>query len=314
MKHLLALLLAALCLFPAQAAEYPTRPITVIVPYPPGGGTDIVGRYIFAKMRERLGWHIIIDNKSGATGVVGTRAASNANPDGYTLLLGHIAPNAINPGDFTSPATPADWKLVSVGRIVTAPAVLLARKDTGIKTLADFHAWVHNNSVVYGSDGVGSLAHLQMFSLLDFSRVRDPVHIPYKGGAPALHGLITGDVPILISPVPVAIGFLNSGHFNVIAQTGDTRLSILPVVPTLGEQGTPFTSHLWWGMFAPVGTPRQIIVAWSKALKDVLADPEVIAWLGEHGYTAAWQRPVDFELFVQAEQLRWKSVVDRVNK
>lgn len=313
MKRLLLALLLSLAPLIATA-QYPTRTITVIVPYPPGGGTDIVGRYIFTKMKERLGWHIIIDNKSGATGVVGTRAASSAPNDGYTLLLGHIAPNAINPGDFMAPVQPVDWALVPVGRIATAPAVLLARKETGIKTLADFHAWVRNNPVVYGSDGIGSLAHLQMFSLLDFSRVLDPVHIPYKGGAPALHGLMTGDVPILISPVPVAIGFLNSGYFNVIAQTGDVRLSVLPVVPTLGEQGSPFTSHLWWGMYAPVGTPKDIIERWSYALREVLKQPEVIAWLAERGYTPAWQSPSDFGKFADEETRRWKQIVNKIPK
>lgn len=266
---------------------YPTRPIRVVIPYPPGGGSDIVGRYILQKLIDETGWVITIENISGATGMIGTRKVSMSPNDGYTLLFGHIAPNAINPGDFLNPPVPADWNLVPIARVATAPLVLLSRKNTNIRTIDDFNKWIQNRDVVYGSDGIGSLAHLQMFSVLN-GKAKTLTHIPYKGGAPALQGFISGDVPIIYSPLPVMLGFSGSGLFNIVKQENN--------------------SSLWWGLFGPAKIPPAIIKIWDKKLKDILEDPETIIWLSKYGYNMGYMNPVVFNKFVTEETRRWHNL------
>lgn len=298
----------------AFAGQYPEKPVKIVIGYSPGGGTDIVGRYIFSKIAEQSGKIIIIENIPGATGVIGTRKVASAEPDGYTLLVGHISPNSINPGDFLSPPAPPDWDLSPISRIAISPSLLLVNPATNIKSLDDFKRWIDKNpNIIYGSDGVGSLAHLQMVSLLG-DKEKSSIHVPYKGGAPALQAMLSGDIPIMFSPLPVAYEYISLGKFAVIAQTGEKRSLLLSNIPTLVEQKMQNSANvLWWGLFSPVGVSDDIKEYWEKSLFEVLSRPEVIKWLTQHGYTPAFLSRLVFEEYVKEENKKWSSVIKTIS-
>jgi tripartite-type tricarboxylate transporter receptor subunit TctC len=304
---LAALALATAPLF-AQAPAYPDRPVRVVIPYAAGGGTDILMRYLMNRIEQSEGLRVLIDNRPGATGAIGAREVAKARPDGYTLLAGHIAPNAINPGDFTDPKFPPDWPLVEVALAAEAPSLLLVQNDLNVASVGELKKWLRSQkNPAYGSDGLGSLAHLQMEFLMGGFAM---THIPYKGGGPAMTGFMTREVPVLFSPAPVAIPFTAGGKFRVIAQTGSTRLTSLPNVPTMVEAGEKdFSAPLWWGLFAPVGTPDDIRSRWNAAVNKALADPAVIKWMADQGYTPRPMGINEFRDYVAAEIRRWNKVV-----
>lgn len=292
-----------------RAAEPPTR---VVIAYPPGGGTDIVGRIVLAQVEKNTGWRVVIENVPGATGVIGTRQAAAAAPDGRTLLLGHTAPNAINPGDFTDPRQPVDWRLDPVALVARAPSLLLVRPEVGAPGYGQLVAWLRKAPRTYGSDGVGSQAHLLMAGLLhQLGAERGAVHVPYKGGAPALQGLMGGDVPVAFSPAPVALPHVTSGRFVVVAQTGDSRLPSLHDVPTLQEMGGPVLPALWWGLFAPVGTPEQVVQAWAREVARALHAPAVVDALARQGLSAAYMPPGAFGAMLDRERRMYSAIGEK---
>jgi tripartite-type tricarboxylate transporter receptor subunit TctC len=260
-------------------------------------------RRVVEQVHKQTRWNIIIENVGGATGMIGARQVSGSAPDGYVLLAGHVAPNGINPGDFLEPKQPADWKLAPVAMVAVAPSLLLVRPELNIKSVRELKAWLKlNPDSPFGSDGVGSLAHLQA----ELFR-HGGLHVPYKGGGPALMGLLSGDVPMLFSPAPVALAHVDSGRFVVLAHTGIARMERLPSVPTMIESGEPgFDAPLWWGLFAPVGTPPGIIRVWHQAIADAMSDQEMKAWMLKSGYSDRPMSVTQFTQFVADEQIRWK--------
>jgi len=308
----MGLALTAATLPAAAQTSYPDRPIRIVIPYAAGGGTDILMRYLMQRVEVNEQFRIIIDNRPGATGAIGAREVARARPDGYTLLAGHIAPNAINPGDFTDPRFAPDWPLTEVAMAAEAPSLLLVQGDLGISNVGGLKKWLREQkNPTYGSDGLGSLAHLQMEFLMGGFAM---THVPYKGGGPAIQGFITSEVPILFSPAPVAMGFLSSAKVRAIAQTGATRLTTLPNIPTMVEAGEKdFSAPLWWGLFAPVGTPDDLKQRWNTATNRALAEPTVIKWLGEQGYTPRPMSVNDFRAYVEREVKRWAKVVANIN-
>jgi tripartite-type tricarboxylate transporter receptor subunit TctC len=306
------LVLAFLCNFSVFANEYPNKPITIVIGYPPGGGTDLVGRYIFGKLSHKTHWTIVIENKPGATGVIASRDISKSKPDGYRLLLGHIAPNAINPGDFTDPKIPIDWNLIPIVRIATAPLVLLSYSGSKILDIGYFDILRSTESIIYGSDGVGSLSHLQMHSLLNDA---NSVHIPYKGGAPAMMGLLSKDVPVLFSPLPVALPYIKSNKVVVLLHTGINNIDLLPEIKSIHRvYRNQLSGELWWGLFAPVGIPTDILALWERNIQEIMQEPETQNWLSEQGYTYGYMSTEEFSKFVSIEIKKWKEVSDSIRK
>ena len=281
-------------------AEYPNRPIQLVVAYPVGGGTDILARYFEA----RLGWPIVVDNKPGATGMIGTDYAAKAQADGYTMLLGHITPNAIDPGRYTDSDVKTNWNLDAVVLIAMAPSVLIVSQKVTVSNVTELKKWLLKNDATYASDGVGSLAHLQMNWFLNGHIV---VHSPYKGGAPALVSLLTEETQFLFSPLPVSLSMIQSGKVKPIAQTSATRSIALPNVPTMIESGEiGFNAPLWWGIFAPKGTPPAILDVWNKKVNDLLKEPETKQWLKEHGYDVKIMSRIQFDIYVEQEKKKWQ--------
>jgi tripartite-type tricarboxylate transporter receptor subunit TctC len=257
------------------------------------------------KWREQRGWNVIIDNRPGATGLIGTEAASRAAPDGYTLLMGHIAPNAINPGDFIEPPVPMQWKLDAVAMVAVAPSLLLVQPALGVRSVKELRALLKGLRPLYASDGIGSLAHLQMEWFL-----RQPKeHVPYKGGGPALQGFLAGDAPIMFSPAPVALPWVKQGRAFAIAQTASVRIAALPDVPTMMEAGERgFDAPLWWAIFAPAGTPPAVIGTWNAATNAILERAEVRQWFAEQGYATKAMSVQEFSEYVESEKRKWREV------
>lgn len=291
----------------AGAQTYPDRPVRMIIPYATGGGTDILMRYLMMKVEANEGWRVLIENRAGATGVIGAREVAKAKPDGFTMLAGHIAPNAINPGDFVQPKFAPDWPLAEVALAAEAPSLLLVQNELPVTNVGGLKKWLRSEKApVYGSDGAGSLAHLQMELLMNMPGM---THIAYKGGGPAIQGFMSKEVPVLFSPAPVAIPHIAGGKFRVIAQTGSSRLATLPNIPTMVESGEKeFSAPLWWGVFAPVGASEDIAKRWNTAVNKALADAAVIKWLGEQGYSARPMGIKEFNTYVTREVDRWTKV------
>lgn len=291
----------------ATAADYPEKPVRVVIPYATGGGTDILMRYLMLKVETNEGWRVLIDNRGGATGVLGAREVSRSKPDGYTLLAGHIAPNAINPGDFTEPRFAPDWSLVEIALAAEAPSLLLVQNDIPVNTVSGLKQWLkEQKNPTYGSDGLGSLAHLQMEFLMNATSM---THIAYKGGGPAIQGFMSREVPVIFSPAPVAMQHISNGKLRVLAQTGSKRLQTLPNIPTMVEAGErEFSAPLWWGMFAPAGISDDVKKKWNSAINRSLADPAVNKWLGDQGYSARPMGVAEFKDYVDREIKRWGRV------
>jgi tripartite-type tricarboxylate transporter receptor subunit TctC len=253
---------------------------------------------------------VIVDNRAGATGMIGTDIASRSAPDGYTLLMGHIAPNAINPGDFIEPRVQPEWKLAPVALVAVAPSLLLVRPTLGVRSVKELRALLKGKRPLYASDGIGSLAHLQMEWFLAGQHKEQ---VPYKGGGPALQGFLAGDAPVMFSPAPVALPWVKQGKAIALAQTTNKRIASLPEVPTMVEAGEPgFEAPLWWALFAPAGTPRAVVELWNKETNAVLAEPAVRAWFENQGYAAQPMGVDEFAAFVREEKRKWAAITRRV--
>jgi len=301
------LMMAVIVSSGAFAQGYPDRPVRMVIPYATGGGTDILMRYLMQKVEANENWRVLIDNRAGATGVIGAREVSRSKPDGYTLLAGHIAPNAINPGDFVQPKFSPDWPLAEVALAAEAPSLLLVQSELPVTNVAGLKKWLRaEKNPTYGSDAAGSLAHLQMELLMAMPGM---THIAYKGGGPAIQGFMSREVPVIFSPAPVAMPHVAGGKFRIIAQTGSARLATLPSIPTMVESGDKeFSAPLWWGVFAPLGTPDDIARRWNAAVNKALADAAVNKWLGDQGYSARPMGIKEFSAYVAREVERWNRV------
>lgn len=308
MRFILFLCLV-LVTFSAQG-NYPNRPITLVVPYPAGGGTDILARYISAKLSNKNKWNIVIENKSGASGIIGTDYVARSANDGYTLLVGHITPNAIDPGIFLTPNIQTNRNLDTVVLLATSPSVLIVRNNLPIDSVSDLNKYIENNNAIYATDGLGSLSHLQM---IWFLKSKSATHVPYKGGLPALLSLFSDGTELLFSPAPVSIPYIQSGKVRAIAQTGNTRLSTLPNIPTMIESGlVGFNAPLWWGIFAPKNTDNKIITLWNNSVNEILREQDTVSWMKEQGYSVMILDTKQFNNFVETEKIKWNKIISQI--
>ena len=299
----------------ASQAAWPERPITLIVPAAPGGTADISARLISEKLGAALGTTVVVENRAGAAGIIGSQALTRAAPDGYTLDFGNIGPNAINYSLYkTLPYKPTDFAPVSM--VVAVPNILEVNSKSPYKTVQELVEAIRNDPkgiYSFGSSGTGQSPHLSSEMLTQRTGIT-MTHVPFKGMGPAVAALLAGQVTFVIDNLPSSIAFIRSGQFRALAITGAQRSPQLPDVPTMAEAGIKdMVVTAWFGLFAPAGTPPDIIDKIQQATKKVLETPEIRNRFIEMGGTPGGNTPAEFAAFVDRERESWKKIVDAAN-
>ena len=309
---LAALLLAAL---PAAAQNYPNRPITMIVPFPAGGGVDAVGRIVAEKLSAALGQPVIIDNRGGAAGVIGTRLAARSAPDGYTLVMATSGSIAINPTLYAKPGYETLKDLAPIGLISSTPIVLMAHPSYAGKTLSDVIADAKKNpgKLDIGTPPPGTSSYLSAELFKSLAGI-DFTIVTYKGTGPLTTDVLGGQVPLALNVLAPAIGQLASGSLRAIATLGPKRSSLLPDVPTGVEAGLPgFEAGLNYGLLAPAGTPPAIIEQLNKALRAGIDTPEVKARIANDGGDPMSSSPEEYVADIKREDKKWGDLIRKLN-
>ena len=318
MHHLTALIAATLAfssINPALAAssEYPARPVRMIVPYPPGGGSDITGRAIGAKLGEYLGQTFVIDNRPGATGLIGTLLASRAPADGYTILLAD-APHTINSLVYSKQQYDAIKDFTPLNLVATSPQALLAHPKFSANTFKELLAMprAQTEKLAMGSSGLASGPHL----VYEWLRLKTGLvlnHVPYKGGGPSLADAAAGQIPLVMNAVPAALPHVKAGRLKVLAITSPQRHPLLPGSPTFVESGVKdFVSFQWYGMLGPAGLPKNVTAVLHKSINKALEAIDVKERFNAMTFDINAGSPEDFSKLLVSEDLRWKDVLRQV--
>jgi tripartite-type tricarboxylate transporter receptor subunit TctC len=306
-------LAAVLCgaVLPAAAQDYPTRPITLVVPFAPGGSTTIVARLVGDRLAEALGQQIVIDNRPGAGGTVGTRQVAKSAPDGYTIVLGYTGTLAIGPSLFPNVGYDVRKDFAPIGRIATAPNSLVVHPSFNVHSVAELVAYAKANpgKVNYGSAGVGTVSHVAGEYFANTAGIKI-THIPYKGTGPALTDLLGGHIPMAFAPIPAVHESAKSGLLRMLAVTSATRSALMPEVPTIAETALPgFEAVLRYGLAAPAGTPRPIIDRLNKEMRKVIMSDDLRNRLAIEGAEPLPSSPEEYGVDIDREETQWSKVV-----
>jgi len=310
----LAAAAATLSLAGAAAAQttYPDRPIRLIVPFPPGGTSDVVGRIFAEALAKQIGQPVVVENRGGAGGTVGSRAVASAAPDGYTLLLGTSSTNGTNPAVYKNLPYDAVKDFTPVTQIIRVPGVIVVNKNFPAKDYASFTALIKGapGKYSYASSGNGGATHMAMEYYKSLSGL-DMMHVPYRGTGPALNDVIAGQVPILWDTAASSMAHIQSGNLRPIVVAAKSRLPQLPDVPTFAEVGLPdYDAEMWNGLLAPAGLPKDVLAKLNDASRKALADKDVQAkYAGVGAYVVA-DKPEAFAAMIQDDVAKWKKVAD----
>jgi tripartite-type tricarboxylate transporter receptor subunit TctC len=296
----------------ASAQSYPSRPITLVVPLPPGGTNDIMARIVGERMTKTLGQQIVIENRAaGGSGTVATRQVARATPDGHTSLASYPSTSAPGPSMYRNAGYDGRKDFAPIGLIAVSPSLVLANKDVPAKTIPKLLAYIRKmgEPFQYGSPGAGTFNHLAAEMFARAAKVK-LMAIPYKGSNPLTTDLIAGHVKIGFNPIPVSRGAIEAGQIRALAVTTAKRSGVLPDVPTLAEQGLPgFDISLRYGLAAPAGTPSDIVARLNKALNAALADEAVIKRIRHEGAEPSPITPQQYAADIDAEETRWSAIV-----
>ncbi len=301
------------CAAPALAQDYPSRPIRVVVPYSAGGGADNAARIITQTLSSALKTQVVIDNRPGASGIIGAQAVAQAKPDGYTVLY-DASTYAVNPALRKMPFDP-DTDLIPVSLALTVPNILVVNPKAPYQSFKEFLDYAAKNTgkVTYASYGPGSPAHLIGELLKNQARI-DMLHVPYKGGAPALADVMGGQVDAYFANAASGLSYVQSGRLKALAVTSRTRMKVLPDTPTIAESGfKDFEVLEWNGFFVPKGTPPAVIERLAKEIKAAVHDPATHARLQKLGLDPQGSTPAEFATFIRAETKRWTELA-KTNK
>jgi len=303
----------ALCAIqaPGFAQTFPSRPVTLVVPFPPGGGTDTGGRVIAEQLGRRWGQPVIVENKGGAAGQIGADFVAKSRPDGYTLLLGNIGTQAINPLLYPKLPYDADKAFAPVSLVAELPLAMMVNPSVPAKTAAEFIALAkaRPGQMSYSSSGAGGAPHLaaEMFKDQTGAFI---LHVPYRGGGPAIADLLAGHVQLSFMTVLEASGHIKAGKLRALAVTGDKRVPAFPEVPTLAESVAPgFNAISWIGLLAPAGTPPEVVEKIAADLRVVLADESVKARFVGLGGVPRATSPQEFARLIDDDKRRYAQVI-----
>ena len=302
------------CASAAGAVDYPTRTITLIVPYPPAGGVDAMARVVAAKLSEAFKQQVIVDNRGGAGGTLGTRAVAKAAPDGYTLLLGHTGTISINPNLYPALNMDPRKDFAPIGMIASMPVALLAHPSFPAKTIADFIALAKKEpgKLNLGTSAIGTGGYMCAELLKSVAGI-DVAIIPYKGTAPVMNDLIGNHIPIAFGVLPPALGNIAAGNLRAVGVTSAKRFSLLPDVPTFDESGMPgFEAVLHYGLLAPAGTPKEIIDKLSAELAKLVDTEDVKQRIHAEGGDPMTSTAAEYATDIDKEETKWGNLVHKL--
>ena len=304
-----AVLCAALLSTIAVAQSYPTKPIRIIVGYPAGGPTDMIARTVAQKLSPALGQQVIVDNRPGASGMIGAELAVKAPPDGYTLLTVPIT-YAVTPSVFPKMPYDAEKDLAPVALVAAAPFILVVHPTLPVKTVKDLIALAKSRpgQINYASASAGGMPHLagELFNIMAGVKL---THIPYKGAAPATIDLLAGQVSLMFNNMLSAMPHVKSGKLRAVAVTSAKRSSAVPELPTVAETIPGFEASGWYGAFAPAATPREIIAKLNGEINRLMRQPDVAQRLAGDGVEAVTMTPAEFGTYLHSEIVKWGKVV-----
>ena len=300
--------------FPALSqapAAYPNRPVKLVVPFPPGGPLDIVGRAIAQKLSEAWGQAVVVDNRPGAGGNIGADIVAKSPPDGYTILMGALSTHAVNPSLYAKMPYDAVADFAPITLVAVTPNVLVVNASLPVDSAKEFIAYAKANSgkLAFGSGSNGSAGHLAG-ELFKVDTGADITHVPYKGGAPATQALLAGDTQFMFDNLANAMPQVKAGKFKALAVTTAQRSKLAPELPTMAEAGLPgFDISTWFGLFAPAGTPKDVIAKWNGEVAKILTSPEMREKLIAQGAEPAPTTPGEFAAFVKNEITKYAKIV-----
>jgi tripartite-type tricarboxylate transporter receptor subunit TctC len=311
MLLVLSALLAALIATSLQAQSYPAKPVRVIVPYPPGGGNDTLGRLFAAKLGERMGQQFVVENRPGAGAMIGTEAAAKSPPDGYTILLSSIATHALSPNLYTRVPYDPVKDFAPITLLGIAPTVLVVPADLPARNLQEFiaAAKAKPGGLAYASGGNGTPPHINAEVFKAVAGV-ELLHVAYKGGGPALVDLMAGRVQAMLDTAASAMPHVRSGKLRALALSAPKRSPDLPDLPTFAEAGLPqYDTNAWYSMHAPAGTPSEIVRRLNSELVAILKDPDILARFRQLATEPVGNSPEELGAFVQAELAKYARII-----
>ena len=298
----------------AAHAAWPEKPITIIVPAAPGGTTDMSARLISEKLAKNLGTSVVVENRAGAAGIIGSQELLRAKPDGYTLIMGNIGPNAINYSMYKDlPYKPENFAPITL--VISVPNVLVVNAESPAKSVKDLIGMMKDKPQggTFGSSGVGQSPHLSGELFKQRAGI-EATHIAYKGAGPAVTALLGNQFDFMIDNLPSSLSFIQAGKLRALAVTSDKRVPELPDVPTMAEAGVPdMVVTAWFGLLAPKGTPQDVIDKIYAGAKAALETPEIQTRFKQMGGTAGGNTPAEFAEFITAERERWEKTVKTAN-
>lgn len=310
-RHLFVTLVTLLVATIAVAQPYPNKPIRLIVPFPPGGATDIIGRTLAQKLTLQLGQTVIVDNKPGAGGTLGSTEASKAAPDGYTLLLATTSTHSIAPSLYTNISYNAERDFTPISEVATATNVLIVTPNLPVKDVAELIALAKAkpDALNYASSGNGTIVHLQTELFKQLAGVQ-LTHVPYKGTALAIPDLISGQTHVLFDSIVSGLPHIKGGKVRALAVSSAKRTPLLPEVPTTAESGlADYVVNTYFGLFAPPGTPREIVLRLQRELLIAVQSPDVKERFASQGAEPVGGTPEALSALIRSESIKWKRVI-----
>lgn len=309
---ILASFAASLVATPTAAAEWPTKPITLLAPFAAGGTVDIVARIVGLRLGQELGQSVIVENRGGAGGTIAAGMLARATPDGHTLMLTHQG-LAFNVSLYDKLPYDTAKDIMPVANIGMTPNVLVVTNSLPVKTLGEFLSYAKTNPVNYGSGGHGSAGHLPMEVMQSMTGTKLQ-HVPYKGSGPAINDLMSGQIQAMLLTIPAIMPHIQGNRVRAIATSGQKRSPALPTLPTMDEAGIKgFDYSPWYGFFAPTGTPPEVVQKLHTAINKVLSEPEIIGKLGQQGLEVQTMSREQFGQIVVSDTAKWGKIIKKLD-